>query len=98
MMLTTALQDPEQYVILQALQHARGYAITLSPATAARFFEQVATSRRQPHTIMGPAGALQFYLAKLDWQLDRQGHLLIAAFFQLHLTDSNWQGIVARSW
>lgn len=101
MLLTQNLQDPEQYAIIQALLHARDYVHHVDEDTEQSFYSLVATTNRAPHTIMGPAGALQFYLAKIDWQLTRQGNLLIAAFFQLHLKHANWQDIVdavQQSW
>eukprot|EP00438_Fugacium_kawagutii_P010708 Skav212510 [mRNA] locus=scaffold2713:140549:150050:+ [translate_table: standard] len=94
MVLTTALQDPEQYTILQALLHARDYAIHLPEQEALQFFEQVSQSHKLPQAIMGPAGALQYYLAKLDWQMTSSGLIHVAAFFDLHLLQSNWHDIV----
>eukprot|EP00438_Fugacium_kawagutii_P023959 Skav206649 [mRNA] locus=scaffold1933:22433:26073:+ [translate_table: standard] len=59
------------------------------------FFGLVVCSRRAPQTILGPAAALSFHLAKLGWQLTRQGMLLIDAFYSLDLLYANWQDIVS---
>eukprot|EP00438_Fugacium_kawagutii_P005392 Skav210137 [mRNA] locus=scaffold1493:168850:173052:- [translate_table: standard] len=101
MILTSSLQDPEQYVISQAVIHARMYLSVASDAEALEFYNLVASVDRPPQSIMGPAGALSFYLAKLSWQLDRQGWLLVDAFFRLHLLYSDLADIlraVEQAW
>lgn len=93
-MLTSSFQDPELHAIVQALLHARDYVHQATDEQIRIFHHLVATANKHPHTIVGPASALQFYIAKLGWQLNKTGDLLIGPFFQLHLAFSNWQDIL----
>ena len=78
------VKDPELQAIQQAIKAARDFLFATDLAHADEFFHHCVTCRAQPAQVIGPAGALQFYLAKLSWQLDKQGNIQIDAYISLH--------------
>ena len=92
--LTKHVIDPELYVIKQALVFAREFLVQASEATRHEFLQVVASPHHRSVTVMGPAGALAIYLARVGWKLTRHGVLLVDAFFELHLIHSPLEDIL----
>eukprot|EP00438_Fugacium_kawagutii_P017629 Skav235503 [mRNA] locus=scaffold625:62387:65766:- [translate_table: standard] len=99
--LSSASQDPEHYVILQALKQARSFLVK-ADATQRSLFLHIARipNKRVGHAI-GPASALQVYLAKVGWSVDQQGCLHTTDVRDLHLWHSPQEDILLaleRAW
>ena len=92
-LLSAMVVDPEMYLIQQALRFAREYLLYADDATRQEFLAFAAGKQHRSYTVTGPAGALSLYLAKVGWQLNQQGDLLISAFFSLHICRSTWEDI-----
>ena len=90
-LLSPMVTDPELYVIAQSFRFARDFLIHAGDADRQSFLTFAARRTHKPGQVTGPSGALALYLAKLGWQITVDGFLLIAAFFQLHITDSPWE-------
>ncbi len=88
--LSKFVEDPELFVIKQAIKKARNYLQQVGSDEFAKFMKVVTQFRHRPSQIIGPAAALQLYLSKIGIQ---HGQLSIGAFFTLHLCDSNLEDI-----
>ena len=82
---STYIKDPELYAIQQAIRAVRDFHFATNMEHVEDFFYHCETCFSQPAQVIGPAGALKFYLAKLSWQIDKQGNLLIDPYIQLHI-------------
>ena len=93
-LLSGMITDPELYLIQQALRFAREFLLHADESTRQGFLRYVTCKTHKSQGVTGPAGALAVYLAKVGWQLNQEGQLLIAAFFQLDLMWSPWEDIL----
>ena len=83
------VKDPELIAIQQAIKATRDFHYATDREHEKCFFFHSATSTAQPAQVIGPAGALKFYLAKLGWQIDKQGFIHIDAYITLHILDAS---------
>eukprot|EP00438_Fugacium_kawagutii_P032564 Skav217938 [mRNA] locus=scaffold1737:126699:129917:- [translate_table: standard] len=88
MIFTTSLIDPELFVIKKSVLTARSFLWETTPETRTAFLNAVAQNTQTAARITGPAGALQHYLSRLGWQINRQGELYIDSFLTLHICTS----------
>ena len=94
MCLSKFVEDPELHLIKKAVTEARTFLTFASDELQRQFSHVVATYRGHFAHAIGPATALNLYLAKLDWQCDKEGFLHIDGFYRLHLVDTNVDTIV----
>ena len=87
--LSKYVEDPELFVIKQAVKKARHYLRHATTDDFEKFIMVVTQFRHGLSQIIGPAASLQFYLAKSGFQCDQQGRIAVGAFTNLHLCDSN---------
>lgn len=88
------VKDPELIAIQQAIKAARDFHYATNREHEQSFFYHCATSTAQPAQVIGPAGALKFYLAKLAWQIDKQGYIHVDAYITLHILDASLEIIL----
>ena len=88
------IKDPELIAIQQAIKATRDFHYATNLVHVEEFFYQCATCTALPAQVTGPAGALRFYLAKLSWQLDKQGNILVDAYITLHILYASLETIM----
>ena len=94
MCLSKFVEDPELYLIKKAVIEARAFLTFATTELQKQFYNVVATYSGHFAHAVGPASALNLYLAKLDWQCDKAGFLHIDGFYKLHLVDTNVDTLV----
>ncbi len=101
MCLSKFVEDPEYFLIKKAILEARAFLAFASDELQKQFFNAVAKYRGLPAQAIGPASALNLYLAKVAWQCDKTGTLHTDGFYKLHLVTSNLDTITTaleESW
>eukprot|EP00435_Cladocopium_sp_Y103_P039596 s1134_g10.t1 len=92
--LSPTLVDPELWVIQNAIKEARLFLLQAPSDLANLFLRMAANHRVRSHLIVGPAMALNAYLAKLGWSIDQGGALHGVHFNYLHLLQSNQEQLM----
>lgn len=93
MVLDKTLVDPEFWIIKQAVVAARQFLLNAPHATRKLFFRMAAQNSARYNHICGPAMALGAYLAKVGWQITRDGALHGLEHQTFHLLTSNLEDI-----
>lgn len=81
--------DPGYQLIWKAIVAARRWLVHATQRQRETFYELVATFRGGITKVRGPASALSLYLADVESQFTRDGHLLVGPFTRIHLVDSS---------
>ena len=92
---TKRVQDPELYVIVQALKAARRYLHHSNEMQQVQFLRLAAQAPPLAQHIYGPAQALRHYVQRLGWLIDRSGFLHIDGFLKHSLMNDDLHTIIA---
>ena len=82
---TPRLVDPELFVIFKAIKSARRHLSRAPSSEVEDFCYTASRHTRNWQDCQGPAGCLAHYLDRLQWNLTREGDLLIDGFVKLSL-------------
>ena len=93
--------DPEPFVICQAVKAARRHLIRASQAEVDAFCHMLSRHSGRWMDCHGPAGSLKYYLSKLGWTVNGQGHIQVNGFVTLNLLTTGLPSLrmwIHRTW
>ena len=79
------IMDPEPYLVFQALRAARRHLLRATDSEVQDFCYTVSRHSGSWNHCHGPAGALAYYLRKVDWQLTDKGEIWATGFVKFSL-------------